>query len=81
MYIGRYTPFTQTLWRASQEFHKDLDILLMQNSLKLMMDENLDFKRCLTPLPFLSIDWLIDTPALTPFQILVFGVCCIIVVI
>jgi hypothetical protein len=80
-YIGRYSPLSQNLWRAGAGFRDNLDLLLMQKSVKLVVDEHVNFLRCLTP--FFSVAWLAydQSPATTLFLILVFGVCCIILVI
>jgi hypothetical protein len=79
--IGWYSLLLQNLWRAGAGFHDNLDLLLMQKSVKLVVDEHVNLLRCLTP--FSSVVWLAydQSPAMTLFLILVFGVCYIILVI
>jgi hypothetical protein len=58
-YIGRYSPLSQNIWRAGAGFRDNLDILLTQKSVKLVVDEHINFLRCLTtPFFFLSPGWL-----------------------
>jgi hypothetical protein len=40
------------LWRAGAGFRDNLDLLLTQKSVKLVVDEHVNFLRCLTPLFF-----------------------------
>jgi len=56
-YIGRYSPLSQNLWRAGAGFRDNLNLLLTQKSVKLVVDEHVNFLRCLTPF-FLSPGWL-----------------------
>jgi len=40
---GRYAPLSQSLCRASPEFRKNFDLLVMQKSVKLAIDEHVNF--------------------------------------
>jgi len=40
---GRYSPLSQNLWRAGAEFRDNLDLLLTQKSVKLVVDEYINF--------------------------------------
>ena len=56
---GRYNLLSQSLWRAGQGFRDNLNLLLTQKSVKLVMDEHVNYLRCLT-IPFFcgSVQWL-----------------------
>ena len=45
-FTGRYSPLSQNLWRASPEFRDNLDLLLTQKSVKLVMDDHINFLKC-----------------------------------
>ena len=49
LYLGQYSPLSQSLWRAGAGFRYNLDLLVTQKSVKLVMDEYVNFSRCLTP--------------------------------
>ena len=51
-YIGRYSPLSQNIWRAGAGFRDNLGLLPTQKSVKLVVDEHVNFLRCLTPLFF-----------------------------
>jgi hypothetical protein len=51
--IGRNVPLTQNLWRASETFRRNFDLLITQESVALEVDEHTDFKTC-CPLNFCS---------------------------
>ncbi|KAM6493857.1 putative AAA-ATPase domain containing protein [Amanita muscaria] len=40
---GRYSPLSQNLWRAGQGFRDNLDLLLTQKSVRLVVDEHVNF--------------------------------------
>ena len=78
---GQYSPLSQSLRRAGPGFRDNLDLLLTQKSVQLVVDEHVNFSRCLTTLfsvAHLAYDQL---PATTLFLIPVFGVSYIILVI
>jgi hypothetical protein len=43
---GRNASITQRLWRASKKFRGDFDRLITQESIKLEVDEQINFKTC-----------------------------------
>jgi hypothetical protein len=78
---GRYSPLSQNLWRASPGFRDNLNLLLTQKSVELVVDEHINFLRCLTTLFSVARLAHDQLPAMTLFLIPVFGVSCIILVI
>jgi hypothetical protein len=45
-HLGRYSPLSQNLWLAGPGFRDNLDLLLTQKSVKLVVDEHVNFLRC-----------------------------------
>ena len=45
-HAGRYSPLSQNIWRAGPGFRDNLDLLLTQKSVKLVVDDHIDFLRC-----------------------------------
>jgi hypothetical protein len=43
---GRNAPLTQNLWRASEKFRADFDLLITQKCVELKVDEFTNFKTC-----------------------------------
>lgn len=42
-HLGRYTPLSQKLWRASEESRGQLDLLVTQQSAELVIDDDINF--------------------------------------
>jgi hypothetical protein len=45
-HLGRYSPLSQNLWLAGPGFRDNLDLLLTQKSVKLVVDDHINFLRC-----------------------------------
>ena len=79
---GWYTLLSLSLWRAGQGFRDNLNLLLMQKSVKLVVDEHVDYSRCLTILFSVArSSGLRPVTASMQSLIPVFGVSCILLVI
>ena len=79
---GRYSPVSQSLWRAGQGFRDNLDLLLTQKRVKLVMDEHVNYSRCLTTLFSVARSSGLRPVTATMLSLIpVFGVSCILLVI
>ena len=63
-FIGRHSPLSQNIWRASPGLRDNLDRLLTQKSVKLVVDDTINFLKC-QPLFFFC---LFDLQAVTSYD-------------
>jgi hypothetical protein len=61
---GRNAPVTKTLWRASEKFRIDFNLLITQQSVPLEVDELMNFKTCCLLNVCSSLSHLTDTSRL-----------------